>query len=59
MIYWDWRALKHRLAHFFDWYSGHPETFWLGKVLWVGFRCKTCGKLSECIPCTGEARARR
>ena len=44
----DWR---HSLAHRLNLFDGDPET-WLvdstgnSKVLMVGYRCRTCGKLA-------------
>jgi len=39
-------TLKHRIAHWFGWYHGYVESFWLHGTLWCGYRCSTCNEIN-------------
>lgn len=37
---------KHKIAHYFGWFTGDVETWWEGEDLMVGFKCSKCGLIS-------------
>ena len=49
------RRALHRIAHWFGWNSGTVETWVDGRIIMVGFRCGTCGEISEAHPGMGLA----
>ena len=40
----------HRLAHWLHWQRGRVVAASSNGVVWIGFRCATCGKLSSVAP---------
>lgn len=39
--------MKHKIAHFFGWNTGTVESWFIGDVLWTGFKCNTCGQINH------------
>lgn len=52
------KSLRHRLAHLFGWYGGHPVHFTFDvcpgveRQWFKGFRCAKCGTISMVEPKT-------
>ena len=42
--------MKHKLAHLFGWNYGVVESFYIGNVLWTGFRCTGCNTINNAKP---------
>lgn len=50
------KKFRHKIAHLFGLNHGVVESFWIGDIWWIGFRCTTCSKL-EAYPSHTQMRA--
>lgn len=37
----------HKIAHLLGWNYGVVESFYIGDVLWTGFKCTVCGQINS------------
>lgn len=40
----------HKLAHLLGWNYCMVESFYIGNVLWTGFKCSVCGEINSALP---------
>lgn len=49
--------MKHKISHLLGWYTGTVESFYIGDILWTGFKCGTCGEINHAQPSFIQRRA--